>query len=75
MFVGPRAKPHEFLDLRNRPSIGLDALGDELASPFDTGKNALPLSTIARTVEINVLEQIGVEDLPDPLRPVEYLLE
>lgn len=55
--------------------FGLDALGDELASPFDTGKNALPLSTIARTVEINVLEQIGVEDLPDPLRPVEYLLE
>lgn len=54
--------------------FGLDALGDELASPFDTGKNALPLNAIGRTIEINILEQLGVEQLPDHMTPVEYLL-
>ena len=54
--------------------FGLDALGDELASPFGNGKNALPLSAIARTVEINILEQLGAEQLPDPLTPVDYVL-
>lgn len=54
--------------------FGLDALGDELASPFGMGKNALPLSAIARTVEINILEQLGVTQLPDPLVPIHYVL-
>lgn len=54
--------------------FGLDALGDELAAPFGTGKNALPLSAIARTVEINVLEQLGAEELPAPIAPVDYVL-
>lgn len=55
--------------------FGLDALGDELANPFDTGRNALPLSAIARAIETNILEQLGVHDLPDPLPPQQYLLE
>lgn len=55
--------------------FGLDALGDELANPFDTGSNALPLSAIARTIEINILEQLGVDEPPDPLLPQQYLLE
>lgn len=54
--------------------FGLDALGDELASPFNTGKNALPLSAISRTIQVNILEQLGAEDVPDHLTPKEYLL-
>lgn len=54
--------------------FGLDALGDELASPFNTGKNALPLSAISRTIEVNILEQLGAEHVPDHLAPSEYLL-
>lgn len=54
--------------------FGLDVLGDELASPFGTGENALPLAAITRTIEINVLEQLGREELPESLPPVDYVL-
>lgn len=54
--------------------FGLDVLGDELASPFGTGENALPLAAITRTIEINVLEQLGRKELPEPLPPVDYVL-
>ena len=29
---------------------------------------------MARTVEINVLQGLGEKDLPEPLRPKDYLL-
>lgn len=54
--------------------FGLDALGDELANPFGTGENALPLAAITRTIEINILEQLGREPLPEPLPPTDYVL-
>ncbi len=54
--------------------FGLDVLGDELASPFGTGENALPLAAITRTIEINLLEQLGRKELPEPLPPVDYVL-
>lgn len=55
--------------------FGLDALGDELAAPFGTGQNALPLAAIVRTIEINVLEQLGSEKLPEPLAPRGFVLD
>lgn len=54
--------------------FGLDALGDELEDPFGDAPNDLPLDALVRTVEIDVLEQIGHQPLPDPLLPVGYLL-
>jgi putative membrane protein len=54
--------------------FGLDALGDELEEPFGENLNALPLSALARTVEINVLEAMGERNLPPALLPVEYVL-
>jgi putative membrane protein len=49
--------------------FGLDALGDQIADPFDTQPNDLPLDAICRQVEINVLELLG-EPTPAPLQPV-----
>lgn len=54
--------------------FGLDALGDELAAPFGTGENGLPLTAVARTVEINVGEMMGQTDLPPGLVPRDYIL-
>ncbi|MBD9416403.1 bestrophin family protein [Pseudomonas sp. PDM16] len=49
--------------------FGLDALGDQIADPFDTQPNDLPLDAICRTIEISALELLG-EPTPAPLEPV-----
>jgi putative membrane protein len=54
--------------------FGLDALGDELEDPFGDNLNALPLTALARTIEVNVLEAMGAEDLPSALLPVDSVL-
>ena len=54
--------------------FGLDALGDELESPFGTGQNALPLSAMTRGIEIDIREMLGESALPEPLQPVDFLL-
>ena len=54
--------------------FGLDALGDQIADPFDTQPNDLPLDAMSRNLEIAVLEILGETDLPEPLKPVDGLL-
>lgn len=54
--------------------FGLDALGDEMEEPFADWPNALPLSAMARTMEISLLEALGETDLPSPLQPVDSIL-
>lgn len=50
--------------------FGLDALGDEIEEPFGTADNHLPLDALCRDIEINLLEALGVKELPPPLVPV-----
>lgn len=54
--------------------FGLDALGDEMEEPFGEWSNALPLSAMARTMEISLLEALGEPDLPPPAKPVQHIL-
>lgn len=54
--------------------FGLDAIGDELASPFADSSNTMPLDATARVVEINVLESLGEPTLPEPLKPTDFVL-
>lgn len=54
--------------------FGLDALGDELEDPFGTAQNDLPLQAMARMIEIDLLELLDEEELPEPLKPVNYVL-
>lgn len=54
--------------------FGLDALGDELEEPFALRPNTIPLDAMARTVEIELLEALGEARLPEPIRPVDYVL-
>ncbi len=54
--------------------FGLDVLGDEMEEPFADWPNALPLSAMARTIEISLLEAINATDIPEPLAPVDFIL-
>jgi len=50
--------------------------GQALLDPFEGTPNDTPMSSIVRTIEINLLEQIGEKNLPAPVEPVEgrYLM-
>lgn len=54
--------------------FGLDALGDELETPFGRGHNSLPLAAMALTIEINLREAMGETDLPPLPQPVDHVL-
>ena len=54
--------------------FGLDALGDELEEPFGNHVNALPLMSLARSIEIVLLEAIGAVEIPDFLEPFHSVL-
>jgi putative membrane protein len=47
--------------------FGLDALGVEIEEPFGTDPHDLPLSALCRTIEINLRQLLGEEQLPEPL--------
>jgi putative membrane protein len=53
--------------------FGLDALGDQIADPFDTQPNDLPLDAMCRGHEIAVLEMLG-EPAPEAAQPVNGVL-
>ena len=54
--------------------FGLDALGDELQEPFSLSDNGLPLHSMVRTIEIDLLDGLGVQPLPKALTPDGYIL-
>jgi putative membrane protein len=50
--------------------------GMRLVNPFQTNSAGLPLNNISRTIEINLLEMMGEDDIPEPIKPIndEYIL-
>ncbi len=50
--------------------------GQLLLDPFEGRPNDVPMSSIVRTIEINLLEQVGEKQLPKPVEPVDgrYLM-
>jgi putative membrane protein len=54
--------------------FGLDAIGDEVEDPFGLEPNDLPLDTLCRNIEIDLLQMIGESDTPAPLQPVNDVL-
>ena len=52
----------------------LDAIGDEIESPFGLQPNDLPLTAISRNIEINLLELINDPDRPDVPKPINDIL-
>jgi putative membrane protein len=50
--------------------------GISIMNPFEQNMMSLPLDSITRTVEINLLEMLGHQPLPSPVEPIDgqYLL-
>ncbi|MEO9945719.1 bestrophin family ion channel [Paraglaciecola sp.] len=55
--------------------FGLDALSEELSEPFGVSANDLPLHSISRTIEINLLDILGEKTLPEPIEAIHHRLE
>ena len=56
--------------------IKIFKVGQDLVDPFEGKPSDTPMSSIIRTIEINMLEQLGYKDTPPPVEPVEnrYLM-
>ena len=55
--------------------LGLDSVGTQLEDPFELDPNDLPLAALARTIERNLLEHIDAAESPEPIQPVNGILE
>ncbi len=47
----------------------MEQIGEFSENPFDNSVNDIPISTICRNIEIDVLDILGVEKLPEKLQP------
>ena len=54
--------------------LTLDQISDLIEQPFATDENDLPLAQMTRTIEIDLLEGIGSDDVPPPLEPINGVL-
>jgi len=54
--------------------FGLDAVGNEIEEPFGLLGNHLPLDAMVRTIEIDIRSSLGEADIPEPLQPVNFVL-
>jgi len=54
--------------------FGLHAIGDDLAEPFGSADNSLPVRALVRTLEREVMSFLGKSPLPDELVPIDYVL-
>lgn len=50
--------------------------GMSLVNPFETNSAGVPLNSITRTIEINLLQMLEEENIPEPVKPIndEYIL-
>ena len=70
---------YDFLDFILIPAIMLifivtERLGADLKNPFECMPNDTPMTALCRTIEIDLRQQLGETDVPDPLQPVNGVL-
>lgn len=54
--------------------ITMEQVGDSSEDPFELGLNDVPISALARSIEIDLLQFIGAESVPEKLQPVADIL-
>ena len=47
----------------------LHKIGQDLEDPFDNTVHDIPMSAISTTIECNLLQLLGNEKLPEPVKP------
>jgi putative membrane protein len=54
--------------------LSLDKIGRDLEDPFDNTIHDIPLTSITRTIEINLRQMLGETALPEAVTPVDDIL-
>ena len=54
--------------------LALDRIGRDLEDPFENTVYDVPVSSIARTIEINLRQMLGETELPEAVSPVDGVL-
>lgn len=54
--------------------LALDKIGRDLEDPFDNTVHDIPLTSISRTIEINLRQMLGEENLPPSVVPIQGVL-
>lgn len=52
----------------------IDKIGGASENPFEGGPNDVPITALARTIEIDLREMLGEEEVPPPLGPKNHIL-
>ena len=52
----------------------MEQIGEYSENPFDNGVNDIPISSICRNIEIDILEMLGESDLPEKIQPYHDVL-
>lgn len=89
VFLLPFALVHEFAKLNNTSLIWLnipiciaiswvfismDRVGEATENPFEGGANDIPMTSMSRTIEIDLLEMLDAAALPEPISAVNNIL-
>ena len=54
--------------------IVMELIGDYSENPFEGLANDVPMLSICRNIEIDLLQQLGETDLPEPIKPIKNVL-
>jgi ion channel-forming bestrophin family protein len=52
----------------------MEKIGEASENPFEGGANDVPITAITRTIEIDLREMLGEQDIPKPLQPQNNIL-
>jgi len=54
--------------------VMMELIGDYSENPFEGLHNDIPMLAICRTIEIDMLEMIGEQNIPAPIQPKKNIL-
>ena len=54
--------------------VVMELVGDYSENPFEGMVNDVPMLALTRTIEIDLLQQLGEADLPAPIQPINHVL-
>jgi putative membrane protein len=50
--------------------IAIDSIGSNIEDPFENRIHDVPMSTLCRTIEINLSQMVGEKESPTPMEPI-----
>ena len=54
--------------------LTMETVGDSSEDPFENFVNDVPMTALCRTIEIDLREMLGEDDVPEPIAPVNDIL-